>query len=567
VTILLGVTRARAALAAFPVAVLALALLAGVALGGPPFPDPVEGAAVYDPAGALSPEVEANLERRIDEIEARSAAEVAVYVELEPGLDTDTASSNAAALMDQWGVGRGGFDDGLVIYAALDETLEHGQLVLYGGSGFDAVYANADRRQEIFDNVMVPLLRVGDVGGAIEAGLADLDPLITADGRERLDRARQLNAVLGLIVGPIALLGTLGAAAWAWYRSGRDPDFLDSESILMAGPPAEMTPPLANVVQRGRAGQEAVTTGLVELAARGRLRFGDLDRDEDGAAEGPSIELLDGGEDRPDPATGRPIDRAQRMLLAELHALAGSDRQIDSDDLARLHERIGPYRTALEGMAVQLGWFREPPGRSIGRWSIIATVELVVAVIIGVFAFALPASGLLFVAGGLGIGALATFGFAQAMPQRTPNGARIDGMLKAYRRTLKLTMEQARSMEAVVAEPSVRTLADTPDKAVMWGIALGLHEEVSKVLERSLEDRTAQRTTGGYYPLWLGSGASGGGPSAGGGGIFSGSAVPNIGGMFAALGSIGTAPSSSGSGGGGFSGGSSGGGSSAGGGF
>jgi hypothetical protein len=139
-------------------------------------------------------------------------------------------------------------------------------------------------------------------------------------------------------------------------------------------------------------------------------------------------------------------------------------------------------------------------------------------------------------------------------------------MLKAYRRTLKLTMEQARSMEAVVAEPSVRTLADTPDKAVMWGIALGLHEEVSKVLERSLEDRTAQRTTGGYYPLWLGSGASGGG-SSGGGGIFSGSAVPNIGGMFAALGSIGTAPSSSGSGGGGFSGGSSGGGSSAGGGF
>jgi hypothetical protein len=102
----------------------------------------------------------------------------------------------------------------------------------------------------------------------------------------------------------------------------------------------------------------------------------------------------------------------------------------------------------------------------------------------------------------------------------------------------------------------------------MWGIALGLHEEVSEVLERSLQDRAAQRTTGGYYPLWLGSGAtSGGGSSGGGGGIFSGSAVPNIGGMFAALGSIGTAPSSSGSGGGGFSGGSSGGGSSAGGGF
>ena len=553
--------RARAAVAALPAAFVLVAVVAGAALAGPPFPAPTEDTAVYDPAGALPPDAETRLETTIDRIEGRSGAEIAVYVELEPGLDTEQASSNAAALMDQWGVGRGGFDDGLVIYAALDQTLEHGQLVLYGGSGFDSVYADADRRQQIFDETMVPRLRSGDVAGAIEAGLAELDPLITADGRERLDRARQLNAVLGLVVAPIALLGTLGAAALAWHRSGRDPGFLDSESILMAGPPADMTPPLATVVQRGRAGQEAVTTGLVELATRGRLRFGDLDG-EDGAEGGPSIELLDAAGD------GRPVVEPAQLLLAELGTLAGADGRIDAKQLAKLHERIGPYRTALERRAVRLGWFREQPGRAISRWSLIATVELVAAGIIGFFAFTLPASGLLPVAVGLGIGALATFGFAQAMPQRTSNGARIDGMLKAFRRTLKLTMEQARSMEQVVAEPSVRLLADTPDKAVMWGIALGLHDEVSKVLERSLEDRAEQRTTGGYYPLWLGSGASAGGSShGGGGGIFSGSAVPNIGGMFAALGSIGSAPSSSGSGGGGFSGGSSGGGSSSGGGF
>jgi hypothetical protein len=257
------------------------------------------------------------------------------------------------------------------------------------------------------------------------------------------------------------------------------------------------------------------------------------------------------------------------MLVQALRSLAGSDGEIEADDLARLHERIGPYRTALERRAVKLGWFREPPGRVIGRWSLVATLELVAGVVIGIIGIAVPVSGLLFVAGGLGLGALATFGFAQAMPQRTPNGARIDGMLKAYRRTLKLTMEQARSMEQVVAEPTVRSLADTPDKAVMWGIALGLHEEVSKVLERSLEDRSERVASGStYYPLWLGSGGgSVDGSGGGGGSIFSGSAIPDVGGMFSALGSIGTAPSSSGSGGGGFSGGSSGGGSSAGGGF
>lgn len=550
---------ARRAVAALFGALLLIAPLAGGVLAGPPYPNPVEGVAVYDPAGALAPEVETALESRIDQIESRSAAEIAIYVELEPGLDNEQASSNAAALMDQWGVGRGGFDDGLVIYVGLDESLEHGQAILYGGSGFDAVYANQDRRQEIFDEVMVPLLRAGDVGGAIEAGLERIDPLVTADGRERLDRARQLNAILGLVVAPIALLGTLGAAWLAWRRGGRDPHFLDSESILMAGPPAEMTPPLATVVRHGRAGQEAVTTALVELATRGALRFGALDAEGDDGT-GPSIELLDHD------ATSLP--QPGQLLVGELRSLAGSDGEIEADDLAKLHERIGPYRTALERRAVRLGWFREPPGRAIGRWSLVAVLELVAGVIVGVIGGAVPVSGLLFVAGGLGIGALATFGFAQAMPQRTPNGARIDGMLKAYRRTLKLTMEQARSMEQVVAEPTVRSLADTPDKAVMWGIALGLHDEVSKVLERSLEDRAEQRTTGAYYPLWLGSGASTGGQSHGGGGsIFSGSAVPNIGGMFAALGSIGTAPSSSGSGGGGFSGGSSGGGSSSGGGF
>ncbi len=71
---------------------------------------------------------------------------------------------------------------------------------------------------------------------------------------------------------------------------------------------------------------------------------------------------------------------------------------------------------------------------------------------------------------------------------------------------------------------------------------------------------------GAYYPTWLGSSpgsawsAAGGtaGVSYGSGSIFSGSALPDIGGMFNALGSVGsTPPSSSSSSGGGFSGGGS----------
>jgi hypothetical protein len=122
-------------------------------------------------------------------------------------------------------------------------------------------------------------------------------------------------------------------------------------------------------------------------------------------------------------------------------------------------------------------------------------------------------------------------------------------------------------MNEVAAEPTVRALADTPDKAVVWGIALGLHKQVAEVVRRGLEDvREGARADGAYYPVWLGSspGSSSGfaGGSLGsndGAGLFSGSGTPDVGGMFSSLGSIGSSPpsssSSSGFGGGGSSGG------------
>ena len=150
-------------------------------------------------------------------------------------------------------------------------------------------------------------------------------------------------------------------------------------------------------------------------------------------------------------------------------------------------------------------------------------------------------------------------------------------MLKAYRRTLAKTMEQARNMGQVVEQPEIARLADTPDKAVVWGLALGLHDEVAAVLARGLEAQRAETgsSAGAYYPIWLGSSAGStwsgasaadlpGGLSPGSGSIFSGSGMPDIGGMFDALGSVGSTPpsssSSSGGGGGGFGGGGGGGG-------
>ena len=180
--------------------------------------------------------------------------------------------------------------------------------------------------------------------------------------------------------------------------------------------------------------------------------------------------------------------------------------------------------------------------------------------------FSIPMSGLTLIGIGLIIGGVVTMGFGSQMSKRTPNGAYVDAMLKAYRRTLEKTLAQAESMAEVAAEPTVRVLADTPDKAVVWGgtrIARGGGQGSGPRDGRS-EAEAAARSSGAYYPLWLGSSGDGGGGS---GSLFSGSGVPDVGGMLGTLGSIGSSPASSSSGGGGFGGGGGGGGGGSSGGF
>jgi hypothetical protein len=124
-------------------------------------------------------------------------------------------------------------------------------------------------------------------------------------------------------------------------------------------------------------------------------------------------------------------------------------------------------------------------------------------------------------------------------------------------------------MQQVVDEAGLAWL-DTPDQAVVWGLALGLEHEVEGVLDRTMDDVRSSRTaTNTYLPVWYHGGSGAGGGTGGGGpsGLLSSGPLPNFGGMFGALSTIGNAPGSSGSGGGFGGGGSGGGGGGAGGGF
>jgi len=146
---------------------------------GPPYPEPVDGQAVYDFAGVFDPSTVEYAEQIVDAIEAQTRAEIVVYTQAlgRDDITTEEAEQHAAALMDEWGVGRAGINDGLVILFDLDTSLEHGQVQLYAGSGFAVSYLSQDRLQAIFEEEMLPLLEEGDLDSAM---LVALGQIVTA---------------------------------------------------------------------------------------------------------------------------------------------------------------------------------------------------------------------------------------------------------------------------------------------------------------------------------------------------------------------------------------------------
>jgi len=534
---------------------------AGLVAGGAPWPTPYPDRSVYDDAGVLDPATEAALEARIDALESRSGAEVGIYLQVDPSKDLDTNLAAAEDLLNTWGVGRAGYDDGLVILISYQSDRVHGILSTYAGSGFKVAYLSTEEQAHLRDVVIVPYLQAHDPGAGLLAAMDVINAEVTADATSSLNFYRQVNAVVGIPGAALVLVLSAGSAFVVWRRRGDDPSVLDSPSVLMAGPPADMTPPLATVLTEGRAGDNAMRTVLVELAGAGLLRFRNLDRagevkrdDDPDPLNDPSIDLLDPplGGDLP---TGPSEEAYQRLV-----SLGGSDHTLSRESLWRVNDALGPIKKALESEAVRLGWFTRLPTPAITRGIALGMGEAVLGGVAVILGFNIPMSGLTLVGVALIVGGLVTAGFGTQMSKRTPNGAYIDAMLKAFRRTLGKTLAQARSMSEVANDPTVHVFADTPDKAVVWGVALGLHEEVGAVLARELADpqtREVVQSSGAYYPVWLGSSWSGSGGDAGS--LFSNSGMPDLGGMLGTLGSIGSAPASS-SGGGGFGGGGGGGG-------
>ncbi len=550
---------------------------------GPPFPDPVVGRAVYDTAGLFTDAAIAAAEATIDRIEERSGAEVVVYTQVKPGATADSTESDAIRLIDQWGVGRAGFDDGLAILMNVYTEpggRVRGQVQLYAAPGFRALYLTNEERQQIYDDEMLPRLEAQDFDGALLAALARVDAVATAEKAAQLTFARQADAVIGIIGGLGGLLLLSGYALFHWRRYGRDPYVVDSPSIYLPAPPPELTAAGGALVHDGRSSRRTLTTALLDLASRDELAF--RAKDQRIGADEVTVEIHPPAVDDPRVRLNRrnPLSPAEALVLQRLDAAAQTEarvlqrpdaaaqpgpdrvREVDRGALLIFGESVGEFDALLEAELVDRGWFAAAPSKVTTRWRLIGGAEIAAGFLAFLVGQWLPSGGFTLFAIGLGAAGVFTFGLAGAMPARTLTGATLRVMLAAYQRTLQAALAGARSVEQVMAEPRLGWL-ETPDRAVVWSVALGLEHEVEEVLKRSLEDLRAGRTSSAYLPTWYGA-SSGGGPGGSGGwggvapGLMSGSAIPNLGGMFGALGTIGNTPSSSG--GGGFGGGSSGGG-------
>lgn len=520
---------------------------------GPPYPNAVTGQRVYDYAGIFSQSAIDSAQQTIDAIQARTGAQVAVYTQVKPESDSlDAANADALALMNQWGVGRKGFDDGLVIMFDMQDNLQHGQVSLYAGSGFKATYLTNADRQAIFDNDMKPLLADSNFDGALAKALADIDTAATPQHADELSRARILNALVGFGAAILAALLVL-VVLYRWYTHGRDPIYVDDNSILMPAPPDGLTPAMATLLMDDRTSSRTVSAAMVDLAARGLLRF---QQDSEFLGKKTSIGV-----------TGQTaqITTPEAGLFVAISQEVGPDGFVPTSAGRKMLPAIGQLKSDLETLSVQKGWLTGKPTRVVGIWIAVAIVEVLAAIPLFIWTILLDASGGFFGGGALVIAAVVTGMTAWFMPCRTRLGAMLRAMLAAYKRTLQYTMAQSGSMDEVVQRRALPWVT-TPDAAMAWGVALGLDAEIEMVLARTVSASQASGRQVGWYPLWFySSGPSGGfGGGGGGNGLFSAGAVPDVGSMMSSLGSIGATGGGSG---GSFGGGGGGGGGGAGGGF
>jgi hypothetical protein len=128
-------------------------------VAGPPFPAREPGVVLIDEADLFSAATEELAARRIADIASRNGADVVVYTQFKPGSDDASTENDAIALKLRWRV-----TDGLVIMwnttrtGCLAGAADNGHVQLYADSRFSVKRLSDLKRQQIYEELMLPLL-------------------------------------------------------------------------------------------------------------------------------------------------------------------------------------------------------------------------------------------------------------------------------------------------------------------------------------------------------------------------------------------------------------------------
>src|SRR3989344_5512532 len=151
-------------------------ILGGVILAGQvlarDFPQPA--GYVNDFAQVLSEDTKATLENDLTAFEAASGYEIAV-VTLK-SLEGDTVENVAVALFEQWGIGKKGQDNGVLLLIAVDDR----QLKIEVGYGAEAILTDS-RAGNIIRSEITPQFKVGDYDAGVIAAVTAIIEVLSQD--------------------------------------------------------------------------------------------------------------------------------------------------------------------------------------------------------------------------------------------------------------------------------------------------------------------------------------------------------------------------------------------------
>jgi hypothetical protein len=329
-------------------------------------------------------------------------------------------------------------------------------------------------------------------------------------------------AAAGGVPGGISLSDRAGESLTGLIRAGAfslgDSNSAEARSArkdgLASAPAPDLTPAAEDLLARmdnaapsdARAGASAAVGKLMQVMS-----------DTAGAARDPDgyIRQLEAVSGKPLTQEGRAKIREWAARYASRAAASPAPHYVPAERARALRAPLlfGPL---VEAYASRNGWVAGLPVWQRLKWRIIGVLEVVAApwvlLVASSTAMSLqlsPEVALGFTAGWVG-GAIATLLMAPAMTARTPEGARMKVQLAAYRRTLKMTFGEARSMDEVVASKRLAWL-ETPDQALVWGMALGLRLDIEELLARTADLLEKGRgSTATFVPAWYSSASAGG---------------------------------------------------------